>query len=97
MHNIRYTKLAENDLAELFQIIYQDKPNIAIDFLDKLDTFITLLEDNPYMGIDCKEKNIHQDCRVLVYQNYLIFYTFKNDEIVISRILNVHNNYSGTV
>jgi len=54
MHNIRYTKLAENDLASLFQIIYADKPNSAIDFIDRLDMFITLLEDNPYMGIACK-------------------------------------------
>jgi len=93
MHNIRYTKLAENDLASLFQIIYADKPDSAIDFLDKLDIFISLLEDNPYMGIACKEKKISQDCRVLIYEDYLIFYTVKNDEVVIIRILNSHHDY----
>jgi len=93
MHNIRYTKLAEDDLASLFQIIYADKPNSAIDFIDKLDIFITLLEDNPYMGIACKKKNISQDCRVLIYENYLIFYTVSDDEVVIIRILNAHYDY----
>ncbi|MEA1880176.1 MAG: type II toxin-antitoxin system RelE/ParE family toxin [Campylobacterota bacterium] len=93
MHNIRYTKLAESDLASLFQVIYADKPNIAIEFIDKLDTFITLLEDNPYMGIACKEKNISQDCRVLIYEDYMIFYRLNNNEVVIIRILNTHYDY----
>ena len=94
MHNIRYTKLAESDLASLFQLIYTDKPHSAIEFIDKLDTFITLLEENPYMGIACKEKHISQNCRVLIYENYLIFYTVKEDEVVIIRILNAHNDYA---
>ena len=97
MHNIRYTKLAEDDLSSLFQLIYADKPNSAVDFIDKLDTFITLLEENPYMGIACKEKNISQDCRVLIYEEYLIFYTVKEDEVVIIRILNSHHDYENTL
>ena len=97
MHNIRYTRLAESDLASLFQLIYADKPHSAIEFIDKLDTFITLLEENPYMGIACKEKYISQDCRVLIYENYLIFYTVKEDEVVIVRILNAHNDYGDTL
>ena len=94
MYNIRYTELAEADLSSLFDIIYKDKPMFAIEFIDKLDRFIALLEENPLMGIECKYKKLDKDCRVLVYENYLIFYTVKEDEVVIIRILNVHNDYS---
>ncbi|HFQ61181.1 MAG TPA: type II toxin-antitoxin system RelE/ParE family toxin [Epsilonproteobacteria bacterium] len=97
MYNIRYTELAEADLAELFQLIYEDKPMSAIEYIDKLDIFITLLEDNPYMGIECKQKKIDKDCRVLVYENYLIFYIVKQEEIVIIRILNAHNSYTDKI
>lgn len=93
MYNIRYTKLAEADLAELFQRIYADKPMAAIEYIDKFDTFITLLEENPLMGVECKHKKIDKECRVLVYENYLIFYTVKEIEVVIVRILNAHNDY----
>lgn len=94
MYNIRYTQLAESDLSRLFQLIHEDKPIVAIEFIDKLDKFIGLLEQNPFMGIECKTKKIDKDCRVLVYEMYLIFYTVKEQEIVIIRILNAHNDYN---
>jgi len=93
MYNIRYTELAEADLGELFQLIYADKPMAAVEYIDKFDKFITLLEENPFMGIECKRKKIDKDCRVLVYENYLIFYRVEHEEVIIVRILNVHNNY----
>jgi len=97
MYNIRYTKLAEADLGELFQLIYEDKPMSAVQYIDKFDKFITLLEENPFMRIECKNKKIDRDCRVLVYENYLIFYTVKQEEIVIIRILNAHNDYNDKI
>jgi plasmid stabilization system protein ParE len=97
MYNIRYTKLAEADLGELFQLIYADKPMAAISYIDKFDKFITLLEENPFMGIECKYKKIDKECRVLVYENYLIFYAVKQEEVSILRILNAHYDYEDKV
>lgn len=97
MYNIRYTELAEADLTEIFHLIYADKPVSAIEYIDKFDKFITLLEDNPFMGIECKHKKIDRNCRVLVYENYLIFYTVNQEEIVIIRILNAHNDYNDKI
>lgn len=97
MFNIRYAELAEADLSELFHIIYEDKPISAIEYIDRFDKFITLLEDNPFMGIECKRKKIDRDCQVLVYENYLIFYTVKKEEIVIIRILNAHNDFNDKI
>jgi len=94
MYSIRYTELAEADLGELFRLIYNDKPMTAIEYIDKFDTFIILLEENPFIGIEYRHKKIDRDCRVLVYENYLIFYTVAREEVVIIRILNAHNDYN---
>jgi len=93
MYDIRYTKLAENDLDEIFQLIYEDKPSMAITYIDKLYNFISLLITNPLMGIECKRKNINKNCRVLIYENYLIFYTLDEENIVILRVLNRYMDY----
>ena len=66
---------------------------VAIEYIDKFDTFITLLEENPFMGIECKYKKIDKECRVLVYENNLIFYAVKQEEVIILRILNAHHDY----
>ncbi len=93
MYNIKYTELAEADLSDLFSIIYDDKPAVAIKYIDKLDKFIKLLEENPFMGVECKHKKIDRECRILIYENYLIFYTVQEEEVIIIRILNVHHDY----
>lgn len=93
MYNILYTLLAEDDLLNLFETIAEDKPSAAIEYITKLEKHIELLQDNPQLGLKCKNKNINKDCRILVYEGNLIFYTFNNDEILIIRILNSRINY----
>ena len=93
MHNIRYTQLAKDDLFNIFEIIASDKPSVAVDYISKLEEYIELLESNSKMGVECKKKNINQNCRVLIYQNYLIFYRIQKDEIHILRVLNSKRDY----
>ncbi len=93
MHNILYTLLAEEDLFNLFETIAEDKPTIAVEYITKLEKYIELLKNNPQLGLECKNKNIKKDCRILIYEDYLIFYTFKNNAIIIIRILNSRINY----
>jgi len=97
MYNIRYTELAEADLSELFKVIYEDKLTIAVEYVDKLDSFIGLLVENLLMGIECKHKKIDRECRVLVYKSYLIFYRVTEDEVVIIRVLNAHIDFGGII
>ena len=97
MHNIRYSKLAKEDLFNIFDIIYQDKPSVAVEYIFKLEEYIELLESNPKMCIECKYKNINKDCRVLIYENYLIFYKIYNKDINIIRILNSRINYTKVI
>ncbi len=94
MHTIKYTKLAEQDLYNLFELIYQDKPTVAFEYIEKLENYINLLKLNPQLGTECKNKNIHKECRVLIYENYLIFYKILKTEIHILRILNSKIDYT---
>ncbi len=93
MLNIVYTKLAEEDLFELFEIIAEDKPTIAVEYITRLEKYIELLQDNPVLGIECKNKNVNKDCRILIYEDYLIFYQLETNNIRIVRILNSRLNY----
>jgi len=94
MYSISYTQLAEEDLFELFELIAEDKPTIAVKYITKLEKYIELLQTNPQLGLECKNKNINKDCRILIYDDYLIFYTINNDDnILIIRILNSKINY----
>jgi len=52
-----------------------------------------LLSTNPYLGVKCHTKNIDKDCRVLIFQNYLIIYEVTQNSIIIARILNSRQDY----
>ncbi|MFY9101287.1 type II toxin-antitoxin system RelE/ParE family toxin [Aliarcobacter cryaerophilus] len=56
MLEIKYTKTAFNDLDKIFKLIFEDKKNVAIEYINNLRKYIKLLEENPYMGVDCKIK-----------------------------------------
>jgi len=43
MLEIQYSELAEQDLYSIFKIISEDKPSIAVEYIDKLEATIELL------------------------------------------------------
>lgn len=52
MYNIIYTQLTEEDLFSLFEIISQDKPTVAVEYITKLEKQIELLQSNPMLGLE---------------------------------------------
>ncbi len=98
MHNIVFSRLAEEDLYNLFETIAQDKPLAAVSYIDKLEEHIELLKTNPSLGIECRHKKIDKKCRVLIFEEYLIFYTLQEQNIIhIVRILSAKMNYQETL
>ena len=97
MHNIKYTALAKEDLFNIFEIISQDKPTVAVEYINKLEVYIELLESNPKMDVECENKNIKEDCRILIYENYLIFYRIIESDIHILRLINSKMNYQDRI
>ena len=86
---IKLSKRALHNLEILYNLVYADKPTVALEFKNSLIEFINLLKTNPYMGKDCKERGILKDCRMLVYKkNYIIVYKINTDYIMIQTIKN---------
>lgn len=92
MLQIRYTQKAKNDLDGIFANIFQDKQDTAVEYVYKIREFITLLQSNPLMGVECKYKGFNRDCRVLIFENYLIQYKVFDDYVSIIRIRNSKQN-----
>ena len=92
---IKYDKKATFDLESIYLLILKDKKNAADEFVNQIDKYISLLEENPEMGKDCKESGFNRDCRVLYYKNYTILYKIYKTHISINRILSSKQNNKG--
>ncbi len=92
---IKLDKSALKDLEYIFKRINEDKPSIANEYIEKIRSYIKLLETNPEMGKDCKESGFNRDCRVLFYGNYTILYKINKTQISIKRVINTKQNYKG--
>ena len=90
-----YTCKAEDDLDSIFAYIAEDSPTNAFNYIDKMQSAIENLIISPCMGVSCKAKGIDRDCRLLIFEKYLIFYQLDEDdsEITILRILHGSKKY----
>jgi toxin ParE1/3/4 len=81
---VRFTRTAQRDLAQIYDYISQDNPEIASRFVAGLIDRSRELTDNPFEGRATDEPNV----RVIVAPRlrYLIFYTIAVDEIHITHI-----------
>jgi len=95
MYNIKYSNKAELDLEEAILHIAQESITNSLSYLSGYEEKIELLLSNPYMGVTCKAKLIHRDCRVLVYQSHLIIYRVDKElsELLIIRIYHASVDY----
>jgi addiction module RelE/StbE family toxin len=90
---IDYSEQAIDDLLKISEYIAEDSENRAVQLLKKLKIKIEMLLHFPYMGVECQSKNIHQDCRIMIFESYLIFYVITHHSITINRILHHSVNY----
>jgi addiction module RelE/StbE family toxin len=81
---VRFTRTAQRDLAQIYDYISQDSPDIASRFVARLIDRSRALTDNPFEGRATDESNV----RVILTPRlrYLIFYTIAEDEIHITHI-----------
>lgn len=92
---IRYLSTAQNDLEDIIQYIKIDNPGAAASMLDELDRSISLLAENPKLGVVPKDVRLQKlGYRVLIVRKYLVFYVRKTDFIQIRRIIHGARRYS---
>ena len=92
--NIHYLSVAEKDITEIIDYISKDNPNAAIWLIDKIDERIKELSDFPEIGKTPHDERLKQlGYRILIIDNYLVFYIIKKQEIEIRRILHGKRKY----
>ncbi|MFC1821123.1 type II toxin-antitoxin system RelE/ParE family toxin [Thermodesulfobacteriota bacterium] len=94
-YGIRYLRTAERDLEDIFEYVKNDKPAAAISLIERFDKSISQLESNPFLGVIPKDYRLKQlGYRMLVIDNYLVFYVVKTKTVQIRRIIHGARSYS---
>ena len=94
-HKIHYLPIAQQDLVEIFNYIMSDNPKAASSFIDKIDKSISKLETFPRLGVVPKDDRLgFMGYRMLVIDNYLVFYIIKDSIVEIRRIIHGSRKYS---
>lgn len=99
MHNVVYSNKAEQDIRDIVAYIAEESLTNALEYLERYEERIVLLQDNPKMGTHCKNKNINKECRVLKSDSHIIVYTEDEErcELFIMRIFHQAVNYPVTI
>lgn len=94
-YRVIYLPIAEKDITEILEYIQTDNPAAAINLLDQFDKAVTKLAYFPFMGQGPKDIGLQKmNYRVLVINNYLIFYVVNEDTVEIRIILHGKRKYS---
>ena len=91
---LEYSEDALEDLDNILEYIAKDSLARALYFIDEIKSKIELLIHFPRLGVSCRSKGIQEDCRVLVFGPYLIFYSVGEDNILVLSIINAAKDYT---
>lgn len=94
-HNIVYLEQAYTDLETILDHIAEDSPARANEYLRFLQVTIAKLADFPKLGVSCKRKHIRRKCRILIIENYLVFYKIDESSrtVLIGRVVHQSIHY----
>ncbi len=95
-YKLRYLELAQSDLLDIISYISNQlsAPQAATNLLNKLDKEISRLERFPLSGHPYTNKQkLNEEYRMLVVENYLVFYVVYDNIVEIRRIIYGRRNY----
>ena len=94
-YRIKYLPVAQRDLIEIIEYIKIDSPDSALKLLDRFARSLVKLENFPFMGQSPKDNRLRSlGYRILVIENYLVFYVVHDAIVEIRRILHGKRRYS---
>ena len=92
---VRYLPASQQDLIDILNYIKQDNPSAALKLVEEIDEVISRLENFPNLGVVPKDLRLKSlNYRMLVIDNYLVFYVVKDHVIEIRRIIHGKRKYS---
>lgn len=93
-YNLIFSDLAYNDLEEIVLYISKDSKDNAIKFYNKLMDNLTKLEEFPNLGLLMPDKKMSEKgYRMIIVNNYIIFYKVYEKNIQILRVLHGGRDY----
>ena len=98
MYHVEMTAKADEQLADILFYIADDSGSvdIALKYLNRIESAINRLEDFPYMGRKPKYSILQrQGYRVLIVEKHLVFYKVDDEkkEVRIYQIVNSKREY----
>lgn len=87
---IVYLPISLSDLRDIVDYIALElkSPQAAANFIKKFDESVSKLENFPYSGFSYKgTKHLEYDYRVIIVENYLVFYTILDEIVEIHRVI----------
>lgn len=92
-HRVEYLPIAVADLDDIFIFVADNSPQAAMELIDRIDASIAGLESFPEMGLIAKPPRLaRKGYRVLIVDDYLVFYVLLDDVVEIRRIVSGKRN-----
>ena len=92
-HRVEYLPIAVADLDDIFIFVADNSPQAAMELIDRIDASIAGLESFPEMGLIAKPPRLaRKGYRVLIVDDYLVFYVVMDDIVEIRRIVSGKRN-----
>lgn len=87
-YTVRLLSIAEEDLVGLVSYLAAENPRAAATVLDHIETRLQALASHPFVGRFPHDPQLTaRGYRVLVIDNYLVFYKVKDTAVMVYRIL----------
>jgi plasmid stabilization system protein ParE len=85
---VRLLSIAEQDLEDLLSYVAAENARAATELLDQIEARLVALQSHPFAGrVPHNPKLTALGYRVLVIDNYLVFYKVKSNVVLVYRIL----------
>ena len=87
-YTVRLLSIAEQDLVDLVSYLAAENSRAAAEVLDHIEDRLEALQSHPFVGrVPHNPKLTALGYRVLVIDNYLVFYKVKGNAVLVHRIL----------
>lgn len=96
-YKLHYLPLAMADLLDISSYIsdHLHAPQAASELIDRLDKALSRLEQFPYSGHPYVNSKLRENYRMLVVEDYLVFYVVYEDDsrVEIRRVIHGKRDY----
>ena len=91
---VHLLQAAEEDLSEIFEYVAVDNLKAAEAILTRIEKNLDVLAREPQLGrIPSDEELVRMGYRYLIVADYLVFYTFEEQTVLVHRIIHGARDY----